>query len=545
MSKREASKDKPAVLIVGGGPVGLALGVDLALRGIRTVLVERRKPTIGLPKMNMVNARSMEFSRRWGIADQARAIGCPGNLPQDVLFCTSLCGYELARFSYPSYDERGELPYTPEGSRRISQMDYDPLLIEKASSLPEITLVHETDCLGFIDNGDFVTARLRDLRTGAEYAIDCEYLVGCDGAESGIRAATGIAMNGPGQLSRNVNLIFSTPDLVSQHDKGFAWANWLLGENGYWGLVVSVDGRVMWRLSIALPKDRDTIKEAEARALIDKAVGRPIEFKLHAILPWVRRQLVADSYRKGRVFIAGDAAHVMSPTGGLGMNTGLGDAVDLSWKLAATIQGWGGPDLLDSYDAERRPIAAKNVAEAGDNFGKLRALPGSPAIFEDSEEGRAFRKRINDIVVTGGYEKEYEQEGTVLGYRYTDSPLVAGADDETDAIQSDGYTPSDAPGGRAPHLWVEPTVSTIDMFWSGMTLVCVGDADAPEAARIAADMSIPFQVLRLAPDKAEGLFTRAFTLVRPDGHVAWRADTGDRDWRSVFAQALGFAPVPA
>lgn len=545
MSKSQASEGERSVLVVGGGPVGLALGVDLALRGVRTVLVERRKPTIGLPKMNMVNTRSMEFSRRWGIAERARAIGCPSHLPQDVLFCTSLSGYELARFRYPSYDERGELPHSPEGSRRISQMDYDPLLIEKARSLPEIELVHETECLGFTDHGDFVTARLRDLNTGAERTLDCAYLVGCDGAESSIRAATGIAMNGPGQLSRNINLIFSTPDLVSHHDKGFAWANWLLGENGYWGLVVSVDGRVMWRLSVALPKERDTIGEEEARALIHKAIGTPIDFELRAILPWVRRQLVADTYRKGRVFIAGDAAHVMSPTGGLGMNTGLGDAVDLSWKLAASMQGWGGPDLLDSYDAERRPIAARNVAEAGDNFGKLRALPGSPAIFEDSEEGRAFRKTVNDMIMTGGYEQEYEQEETVLGYRYAGSPLVASDDVAPTPAGGSGYVQSDAPGGRAPHLWLKQGQSTIDVFWPAMTLVCVGETGPAGAEDLAAAMRVPFQIVRLSPEQAEGLYTKAFTLVRPDGHVAWRGDRMTGAWRDILEKALGFAPVAA
>ncbi|MDF2369685.1 MAG: FAD-dependent monooxygenase [Rhizobiaceae bacterium] len=525
------------VLIVGAGPVGLALSIDLALRGIHNMIVERRTPRIVVPKMNMVNARSMEFSRRWGIAEDVRAQGSPDDLPLDVLFCTSLCGYEIARFPYPSYRERGELPYTPEGSWRISQMYYDPLLIERARTLSEVTLCHQTECLSFEDDGDHVRVRLRDLSDGTERQVTASYLVACDGAESGIREALGIEMQGPGQLSRNINLFFTTPDLVALHDKGYAWANWLMGANGQWGMIVSVDGRTMWRMSIPLPPGRDSMEETEACALIEKAVGCTFDYELRAILPWIRRQLVAEQYSRGRVFVAGDAAHVMSPTGGLGMNTGLGDAVDLSWKMAAALQGWGGPQLLASYDLERRPIAVTNTAEAGENFKKIRALPGAPQMLEDSPEGTVFRAQARTFIETGGYREEYEQEATVLGYRYSGSPLLPREDETTIAEHKGAFRQGDHIGGRAPHVWLADGRSSIDVYWSAMTLVTIGAADITAAQLAARALAIPLQVLELTPQQAEGLFTQPITLVRPDGHVAWKGKGGD--WHAILSRATG------
>lgn len=529
------------VLIVGAGPVGLALSIDLALRGIDNLLVERRTPRIVVPKMNMVNARSMEFSRRWGIAEDVRAQGSPDDLPLDVLFCTSLCGYEIARFPYPSYRERGELPYTPEGSWRISQMYYDPLLIERARAFNEVTLCHQTECLSFEDNGDHVRVRLRDLTDGTERQVTASYLVACDGAESGIREALGIEMQGPGQLSRNINLFFTTPDLVALHDKGYAWANWLMGANGQWGMIVSVDGRTMWRMSIPLPPGRDSMEETEACALIEKAVGCSFDYELRAILPWIRRQLVAEQYFRGRVFVAGDAAHVMSPTGGLGMNTGLGDAVDLSWKMAAALQGWGGPQLLASYDLERRPIAVNNTAEAGENFKKIRALPGAPQMLEDSPEGTAFRAQARRFIETGGYREEYEQEATVLGYRYSGSPLLPVEDEAAHGEPKGVFQQSDHIGGRAPHLWLKDGRSSIDVYWSAMTLVTNGapevTASLQTAQQVAQALAIPLQILEITAQQAAGLFTQPLTLVRPDGHVAWKGEGAD--WHAILSRATG------
>ncbi|MGE5146602.1 MAG: FAD-dependent oxidoreductase [Candidatus Eiseniibacteriota bacterium] len=529
------------VLIVGGGPVGLALALDLGLRGVRTMLIDQRDGTITVPKMNMVNARSMEFCRRWGIAEKVKTLGWPEDFRNNVIFVTSMTGHLLARFDYPSYAERGVLPYTPEGSRRCSQLWFDPLMRDRASAQPNVTLRYRARLDEFTEHAKGVTATVTDLASGRRETVEADYLVGCDGAESLVRDMAGIAMVGSPVLSTSVNVFFLSRELPTIHDKGDAWANWLVGPDGQWGLIVAVDGREMWRLGISQVEAGEAFGTAEAEALIRRAAGRDFAFEIKAILPWTRRQLVAERYRAGHVFLAGDAAHLMSPTGGLGMNTGIGDAVDLSWKLAAVVQGWGGAALLDSYDRERRPIAEHNVGEATSNFRKLRALPGGPEIDDDTPAGAALRARIRDTIVKGGYDEEYVQEGTVLGYRYDDSPIVV--PDGTPPIEQGPqvYVQSARPGGRAPHGWLTPGRSTLDLFGDGFVLLRFGGKDADVTALVdaARTRGLPLAVTDIADPALARLYERRLVLVRPDGHVAWRADRAPDDAGAVLDRVRG------
>jgi 2-polyprenyl-6-methoxyphenol hydroxylase-like FAD-dependent oxidoreductase len=528
------------VLIVGGGPVGLALAVDLGLRGVRTMLIDQRDGTITVPKMNMVNARSMEFCRRWGIADKVKEIGWPETFRNNVIFVTSLTGHLLARFDYPSYAGRGELPYTPEGSRRCSQLWFDPILRDRAGAQDNVTLRYGTRLEAFVQDEAGVSATVTDLATGRTGIVDADYIVGCDGAESLVREIGGIAMRGSPLLSSSVNVFFVSCELPRIHDKGDAWASWLVGPDGQWGLIVAVDGRELWRFGISAVEPDATIGAADAAALIRRAAGRDFDFEIKAILPWTRRQLVADRYRDGRAFLAGDAAHLMSPTGGLGMNTGIGDAVDLSWKLAAVAQGWGGAALLDSYDRERRPVAQHNVDEATRNFRKLRALPGGPEIEDDTPAGTALRARIRDTILTGGYDEEYVQEGTVLGYRYDDSPIVE--PDGTAAVEHGPqiYVQSARPGGRAPHGWFAPGRSTLDLFGSGFVLLRFG-GEGERLIAAARSRGVPLAVKDIADPALARLYERRLVLVRPDGHVAWRADREPDDAGALLDRLRGAA----
>ena len=533
------------VLIVGGGPVGLALALDLGLRGVETTLIDQRDGAITVPKMNMVNARSMEFCRRWGISEKVKAIGWPEDFRNNVIFVTSMTGHLLARFDYPSYAERGELPYTPEGSRRCSQLWFDPLMRDRAAVQRNVTLRYRTRLDAFTQDGSGVAATVTDLATGQPETIEADYIVGCDGAESLVREVAGIPMAGSPVLSTSVNIFFLSRELPTIHDKGDAWANWLVGPDGQWGLIVAVDGREMWRLGVSQVGAGETLGAADAAALIRRAAGRDFAFDIKAILPWTRRQLVAERYRADRAFLAGDLAHLMSPTGGLGMNTGIGDAVDLSWKLAAMVQGWGGADLLDSYDRERRPIAARNVDQATRNFRKLRALPGGPEIADDTPEGAALRARIQDTIMTGGYDEEYVQEGTVLGYRYDDSPIVVSDGTPAPEHRHHAYIQSARPGGRAPHGWVAPGRSTLDLFGAGFVLLRFGGArsdngliDAARARRL------PLAVNDVADPALARLYERRLVLVRPDGHVAWRADREPDDAGGLLDRVRG-AATPA
>lgn len=527
-----------SVLIVGGGPVGLALAAELGRMNIDCTLIEQRDGTISFPKMNMVSSRSMEFCRRWGIADDVRAVGWPDDFPLNIVFITAMTGHELARFDYPGYAERGALSHTPDGNRRCPQTLFDPILQARVREFPSVTFSYRTRLEEFYQDADGVHAVLRDVDMDATRKISADYMVGCDGAESLVRDVAGIEMIGNPALSHNINVFFSAAELPGWIEHGRCWANWLVGPNGQWGNIVAVDGRDKWRLSMTGFEPGDTLSDSEAADAIRRAVGTDFDFTVHNALPWTRKQQVAETYRRDRVFIAGDAAHLLSPTGGFGMNTGIGDAVDIGWKLAAAVDGWAGPHLLDSYEAERRPIGVANVEEATRNHSKLTALPRGDAIAEDSAEGAALRGDIRQTIETGGYNQEYEAEGLILGYSYDTSPVIV--PDGTPPIDQpvSDYRPTARPGARAPHAWISDSLSMLDLFGKGLTLLRF-DASGDALIDAAAAADIPLSTYDVRDSDIAALYERPLVLVRPDGHVCWRgSDSRDVDAAEMVIETV-------
>jgi hypothetical protein len=326
-------------------------------------------------------------------------------------------------------------------------------------------------------------------------------------------------------LTHTTNVIFRCPHLLSLHDKGKAYRHILIGPEGTWATIVAINGRDQWRFSIiGGSKQREyTIDEIEAA--IRRAVGRDFDFEVLSVLPWVRRELVAESYRNGSGFIAGDAAHVMSPTGGFGMNTGIGDAVDLSWKLAATIEGWGGDKLLDSYSSERQPVGARNVAEASGNLRRMLSVGAHPDLTDDTPPGAATRAKVG-CAFTETMRREWFTLGIHLGYRYEGSPICWPDGSPAPPDDAKAYTPLARPGHRAPHAWLADGRSTLDLFGPGFTLLGFG-TQAREAAPLldaARGRRVPLDFVAIAERQVAALYERRFVLVRPDGHVAWRDD---------------------
>ncbi len=530
------------VLIVGGGPVGLALALDLGRKGVDLVLVEARDGSVNVPKMNMVNARSMEFCRRWGLAGRIKEIGWPEDYENNAMFVTSLGGYELATFDYPSYARRGELPYTPEGSRRISQMIFDPMLAEATAKIPTVTRQYRTRMESFEQFPDRVEARLRNRDTGEETIVVADYLVGCDGAESSVRDIAGIDINGSMRISSSISTFIHAPGLRQANPMRDAWVYWCYGPEGMWGSMGCINGDDLWRSSCFTQGPDPDMNSFDPRYWVGKAIGFDHPFEVKAVLPWDRREMVAQRYVEGRVILAGDSAHAMSPTGGLGMNTGLGDADGLSWRLAAIVHGWGDPALLDSYDFERRPVAERNVSEATSSYRRLEAVPRDPAMLEDTPAGEAVRGDIRGAIKAGGFEREFEQEGTVLGYDYYSSPIVLRDGSEPVAHDSKVYVQQARPGHRAPHAWVGDGVSTLDLFGDGFTLLRFDTrADVSRLAETAADAGVPLAVHDIHDPAIADLYERTLVLVRPDGHVAWRdnAEPGEPGdlWNTVCGRA--------
>jgi len=411
------------VLIVGGGPVGLSLSIELGWRGTECIMMERRDGSIGHPKMNQVGNRTQEFCRRWGIGQRVRELSIPEDFPRNIHFVTTVTGYELGRYEFPARQDVVQ-PYSPEFMQRCSQLWFDPLLRDSAAEMPSVTQMFNTRLDRFNQDEKGVTVYVTDENSGAEKVIHAQYMVACDGAESQIRDDLGIDLVGDHGMSFNINVFFKSSDHDALFNKGRAIMQWMFDEDGMWADLVAINGKEFWRLSIMKLPPGTKLSEAEATDYIRKAVGRDFDFEILSILPWMRKRVVADRYRDGRVFLAGDTVHQMSPTGGFGMNTGIQEAVDIGWKLAAVIEGWGGAELLDSYDAERRPVAQLITDESARNYTQFAKIPVGSQLDHDTPKGEAMRNEFTKSLYDLRMDREYDTDGIVLGYRYEGSPII-------------------------------------------------------------------------------------------------------------------------
>ena len=520
---------KVPVLIVGAGPVGLALAGDLGWRGVPCCLIEKTNGAIYQPKMDMVGVRTMEFCRRWGIADWVENSPYPRDYPQDNVWLESLTGYEFGRERMVSKSEEACPPQSPQKRERCPQDMFDPILRRFVGQFSEVEARYRTELIDLDESRSGVTATLRNLETGEEYKLTADYLVGTDGAASIVREKIGILMRGEPVLTYTTNVIFRCRDLPSLHDKGKAYRFIFIGREGTWLTIVAIDGADRWRMSIIGDKSKREIPEDEIRALIVRAMGKPFDFEIESIMPWVRRELVAESYGTERVFLAGDACHLMSPTGGFGMNTGIADAIDLSWKLEAVVKGWGGPELLRSYGIERKPVAERAVKEASGNLGRMLAArkKGPPeAAFQPGAEGDAARKEYGDWY-TETMRREWYSTGIHLGFSYYHSPVVYPDDTPAPPDEVSDYVQTARPGHRAPHAWLKDGKSTLDLFGRGFVLLCFepGGAVAQDFAAAARTRGFPLRIVDLSDEaNVRQAYGAAYVLVRPDGHVAWRGD---------------------
>jgi 2-polyprenyl-6-methoxyphenol hydroxylase-like FAD-dependent oxidoreductase len=533
------------VLIVGGGPVGLALAGDLGWRGVGCVLIEQSDGSIYQPRMDLVGVRTMEFCRRWGLVGAVEASPYPRDYAQDNIYLTSLTGYELGRERFPGIGQAPPPPESPQRRERCPQNMFDPILHAFAASQATVRLRYRTRLVSFTQDAGRVIATVENAETGVREEIAARYIVGCDGARSLVRDTLGIRMLGNPVLTYTTNVIFRCPHLLSLHDKGKAYRHIFIGPEGTWATIVAINGRDQWRFSLIGSAEQRDYTNDDIKTAIRRAVGCDFEFEILSVLPWVRRELVAESFRQNRGFIAGDAAHMMSPTGGFGMNTGIGDAVDLCWKLAATLEGWGGAHLLDSYSRERQPVGARNVAEASGNLRRMLSVGSHPDIADDTPEGRATRGKVGPAF-TEMMRREWFTLGIHLGYRYEGSPICWPDGTAPPPDEARKYVPVARPGHRAPHAWLADGRSTLDLF--GRRFVLLGfDAAVGEAEPLiqaAQARGVPLEFVTLAEPQVAALYERKFVLVRPDGHVAWRADRMPDEPDRLIDVVRGAAEAP-
>jgi 2-polyprenyl-6-methoxyphenol hydroxylase-like FAD-dependent oxidoreductase len=536
-------QSKIPVLIVGGGPVGLALAGDLGWRGIACLLIEQSDGSIHQPRQDLVGIRTMEFCRRWGLVGAVEASPYPRDLPQDNVYVTSLTGHELGRERFPTLEAAQPPPVSPQRRERCPQNMFDPILRDFAASQAGVELRYRTRLVSFTQHDGGVTAEVENAQTGERRHVRAGYLVGCDGGRSLVRETLGVGMVGTAALTHTTNVIFRCPDLVALHDKGRAYRFIILGPEGTWSTIVAINGTDQWRFSVIGGSEPRELTTEEIRGLIRRAVGRDFDYEILTVMPWVRRELVAETYSQGRVFMAGDAVHMLSPTGAFGMNTGIQDAVDLSWKLAAVLQGWGGAGLLASYDVERRPIGHRNVREAAANFRRMTSPRPGPKLFDPTPAGDEFRQKLG-AEFTAIMRHEWFTLGVHLGYRYAESPICWPDGTTAPPDEPNTYVPSSCPGSRAPHVWLAPGKSTLDLFGPTFALLGFGadPADVTTLMEAAATRGVPVTFTAIEHEPAAELYARRLVLVRPDGHVAWRGDRAPDDPLALIDCIRGAVP---
>ncbi len=531
------------VIIVGAGPVGLTLALDLGLRGVRCILLEKELEPQFLPKMERCNARSMEMFRRIGLADELRAAGLTTDSVMDVYIILTMTRAPLLHLKYPSVDmARKQIRKINDGStplepyQLISQYTLEPVLKQAAERIPTVTVRYGTELMEFEEDGPSVVATVRSS-DGRSRKIRAAYLVGCDGGSSSVRKQLGIPLRGEANLAKFRQGLYRCDEL---HDRlplgeGPGRGRHYLVADEWATFLIMQDSKRHWTLHAAVESD------AEMNQRFEKTVGIPVRYEMLYCGEWRQNLLLADRYRAGRVFLAGDAVHLVIPAGGLGMNTGVGDAFDLSWKLAATLEGWGGPKLLDSYEIERRQVGDRNIGAsryATLGYRKWRSQ-WRPEIGDDTVTGRAVRDNLAKVADVE-QRKVNEMIGAELGYRYVDSPIIDNIPGGPEHLFRD-YRPTSWPGARLPHVWLEDGTPIQDRIpTTAYTLLCLnGQHKTAALEETFRARSVPFGVLHVASEAARAIFERDLILLRPDMHVVWRGNNPPGNPAELASLATG------
>jgi 2-polyprenyl-6-methoxyphenol hydroxylase-like FAD-dependent oxidoreductase len=531
------------VLIVGAGPVGLTLAVALGQRGIRCTLIEKKEAPEFLPKMERCNARTMEIFRRMGLARLIRAAGLSADVPMDVYVALAMNEPPLLRLNYPSVAEAqaqiaasndGSMPLEP--YQLISQYTIEPLLKSEAEQLPSVSVRYGCELESLAQDGGGVTATVRDS-TGAPSEIRAQYMVGCDGGASVVRKQLGIQLRGEGNLLRLYQALYYCPELYDMIPIGPG-----PGRGRHYHIadaqstfLIMQDSTKHWTLHAVVESPEDMAAQFE------RTVGVPVRYEMLYVGAWKQNLLLADRYGAGRVFLAGDAVHLVIPTGGLGMNTGVGDAIDLAWKLEGILRGWGGPKLLTSYEVERRQIGDRNVgASRYASLGRRKwRSQYRPDIRDSTPAGQATRDNLARVADVE-QRKTNEMLGAELGYRYVGSPIIWDEPGGPEHLFRE-YVPTTWPGARLPHVWVSDHKPVQDLVGPGYTLLKLGrtGADTSGLQRAMKSLNAPFEVLTLDDEVVRDIYGYDLLLLRPDMHVAWRGNKAPEDPDGLAALVTG------
>ena len=549
------------VVIVGGGPVGLFLAAELGQRGISVEVFDAKAGTSTHPAANANSARTMEHFRRIGISSTIRAMGLPPDYAPDVAYFTSMVGHELARLHQPASQDAVEWARahsftwaTPEPPHRCSQLYVEPVLLQAARRNATCRVHFDARVVDISQNDDGVTATVELDATPARAAetrlFKARYLIGCDGPRSFVRKSLGVRYDGVAGEKREFMggqmdaVYFYAPDIYRVSPHAPAWQYWTFSASQR-ALIIAVDGKGHFIMNVQM-RDGEVPDEDSVRRRISEAIGADITFEIKSSSTWTAGfTLVAERFSVGRVFLAGDAAHLFTPTGGLGYNTGIEDAANLAWKLEAMVKGWSGHALGASYEAERRPAALRNTAFArgfADGIGHVQ-VPHEA--YAPGAAGDAARAAVGDYLAFHAT-TEFVIPGVHLGTRYESSPLISAETGSAPPDSANLYVPSARAGHRAPHAWLAGGNSLYDLLGPGFTLLCTApdgiDVTCHDAVRRAAASLPQLAIVQVVERAVADLYKAAFVLIRPDQHVAWRGDALDSEFEAAVLRTTGHVP---
>lgn len=501
---------RTSVLIVGGGPVGLATAMELASHNIECVVVEPRLAvSLTRPRAKTTSARTMELFRRWSFADEIRKRApIPVGWSSDIAFCTTATGQEIARFTGVLGLDLVDSDLAAEAGQQIAQPAVEQAMRDILADTRGVRFLLGSRVLSVQADSDGASGMIGDDAGAVDTPFSADYVVGADGARSLVRAAMGAHYYGGDAGRPNLSIVFRSPGLANHLTGSPALHHWVLNPDAP-GVVGPLDlADTWWAIATGRPDDDP---DPDPVAIVRAMLGRDVPVGVLGTDPWQARALLVDRYRSGPLFVVGDAAHQNPPWGGHGFNTGVGDAVNLGWKLAAVLHGWAPPELLDSYEAERRPIAQQTIKIAAANTAALPTDLAAAATQRDGVAASTLADRIQSMK-----RLEFYCSGLVLGYGYG-----PGAGSQT----TDGtdFTPRALPGNRLPHRWIRPGQSIYDLLGREFTLL--GDPSRAKPLLDLADQrQIPVTSVPQLGFPVADAFGASLVLVRPDQHIAWLGD---------------------
>jgi len=560
------------VLIAGGGPFGLMLANEIGRRHIKCLLVDPKASTAFNPQANATQARTMEHFRRLGFANEIRAQGLPPHHPTDITYLTRFSGIELARLRLPTAAAAPQAIKAMTGSwsaaelpHRVSQKFVEVTLRQHAEKWASNDIRYGWRLESFIDvclsasnagsvaSSHPIQASIQQVNSAepASLKVRARYLIGADGARSFVRHELGIAWGGATGFKRNfmggkmLAVYLKAPHFYEQNPNDRAWM-YVIVNPELRAFIMSVDGISEFAFHVQMADDAATeaLTAEDAKRLFALAYGQPIDLEILSMATWLAgHALVAESFQKGNIFLGGDAVHLFTPTGGLGYNTAVEDAVNLGWKLSAVLKGQAQPTLLDSYEIERKPLAIRNTGYAKQFADSIGLFDADKALEDISAEGEQARSIASDYL-NGHARREFNIPGVTFGGRYSHSPLIVEDGTQAPADAANTYLPSACPGGRPPHAWLPDGSSLFDHFNFEWTLLVLGKdksllaQDALKFSEAASQCHLDFKILSFDSQELLDLYEANLVLIRPDQIVGWRG-TNANQASQILRQASG------